>query len=882
MTILSILPNLPMLPMLPISLLILAVTGIQTTPPSPSSSSLLPQPPFVRIWTRAFDDRADVIAVRGDHVYGASDSGLWAFELQTGVERWRAFAGADVLDAALHDDRLYAVVRDQSQGGIALYVVDASTGRPSRLASLSQPPVHVTAHDALVFILDETGAVSAFDSRSGALRWSTDLPVPQDTGARGRDLKETPKVISGQLAVAGDALYVSAGNRGELGIDLTQGRVLWFRAPKYAGLHAPIVIDGDVIVSNDDLRRTHVRTGTVVWSSPLAGDVGIVNGVIIGDDDDGLFGRDARNGRVLWRRPKDDDAATVLLMRRERVPMSDARGVWLDQEPITYRAADGEAIWSARDLFTGTPYAVSNGIVITVDGLRVLAYREGKLPPLPSSEADRRRLAADLISRFELLDDAERAQLKALGPYACPLLLRRYVAWARTHDGTPADADSLALYSLLGDTVPLLMTIASPNDTRAIVEARAMLSPDSEWRSRLDHILEVRGDAAVYAPVLAKELRNLPLDQRTESPMLSAVARSSHPDAVALMLETLNDPESAPAWRYEAYAHLAGTGGPEGVDAVRRARAARAPLRPWFDRLELQRLPPTQILSETTSDDGRGWMFFESDILGNDGDLFAAHEGIDAWAQPLFTGVWSRPTFNARLERTFDGMPPREPLVEPLPFAAALDAWQWIAKLGDIAAIFADRDRDGLTDAVEARLGTNPRNRDTDGDGDADAVDPCPNAAPRALNDLRADRGRGNRGPLLRVARARARGDPCPTGHPAVRSLRLRRTGRDLEHQRRRYASGARLRRRRQHHRIPHTGGRLSRRKLTPAVRRDERRRANRADGHQPLLGRQERRRDGGPPQKDRQRMVRRRDEASISFVSKPPCITRIARITSR
>jgi outer membrane protein assembly factor BamB len=345
MTILSILPNLPGLSVLP--LLIAAATGIQTPPPS-TQPSPLPQPPFVRVWTRAFDDRADVIAVRGDHVYCASDSGLWAFEVQTGAERWHAFAGADVLDAALHDDRLYAVVRDPGQGGIALHVVDASTGRPSRLASLSQPPVHVTAHDALVFILDEAGAVSAFDSRSGALRWSTDLPVPQDTGARGRDIEEPPKVISGQLAVAGDALYVSAGNRGELGIDLTQGRVLWSRAPKYAGLHAPIVIDGDVIVSNDDLRRTHVRTGTVVWSSPLAGDVGIVNGVIIGDDDDGLFGRDARDGRVLWRRQKDEDVGTLLLTRRERVPLSDARGVWLDQEPITYRAANGEAIWSGR------------------------------------------------------------------------------------------------------------------------------------------------------------------------------------------------------------------------------------------------------------------------------------------------------------------------------------------------------------------------------------------------------------------------------------------------------------------------------------------------------------------------------------------------------
>jgi hypothetical protein len=263
-----------------------------------------------------------------------------------------------------------------------------------------------------------------------------------------------------------------------------------------------------------------------------------------------------------------------------------------------------------------------------------------------------------------------------------------------------------------------------------------MLSTDSEWRSRLDHILEVRGDADVYVPVLVDELRRLPLERRTESAMLSAVARSSHPAAVDLMIAGLNpEYESAPAWRYEAFVHLAGTGGPEGVDAVRQARAARAPLRPWFDRLQLSRLPPEQILATTTSDNGLGWMFFESDILGNDSDVFASHEGIDAWSRPYFTGVWSRPTFTERLERTLDGTWRLEPLVSPLPFAA-LDAWQSIARLRDVAAVFADRDGDGLTDAVEARLGTSPLNRDTDGDGDADTVDPCPNAAPRALNDL--------------------------------------------------------------------------------------------------------------------------------------------------
>src|SRR5207248_8573014 len=50
-------------------------------------------------------------------------------------------------------------------------------------------------------------------------------------------------------------------------------------------------------------------------------------------------------------------------------------------------------------------------------------------------------------------------------------------------------------------------------------------------------------------------------------------------------------------------------------------------------------------------------------------------------------------------------------------------------------AIRQDTDGDGLTDIVEARLGTNPRKPDSDGDGLSDLVDPCPNAAPRPLSD---------------------------------------------------------------------------------------------------------------------------------------------------
>jgi len=684
--------------------LISVLAGLNTLSP-------LPHPPFVRAWTQTLDQHADVIAVRDDVVYCASRSGLWALVVQTGQVRWRALAGYEVLDAELNGRSLYAAVRGRN--GITLQVVNAATGRSRALARLSHQPVRIAADEAHVFVLDDSGRVHAFDPRSGALRWSNQLA---HTGRR--------EVISGQLAVTGNALYVAAGD-GDFGIEPDDGRVLWFRSSKYAGLYAPIVIHDDVVTSHEELRRTNVRSGTVVWSAKLAGAVGLAGGVIIGDDDDGPFGRDVADGRLLWRNRRNGPRTTVAGGGRGRLPLSDENGLWLDTDPIIHLTKNGQQTWSGSGLFTGFPHYAANGMVITVDGWRILGYREGTLAPPPASNRERRQFAARLVSQFELLDDAERAQLKDLVPFSFPPLLRRYTEWARAHDATPSGTGTYALYNLLTEAAPLLLATCRQQDTSAILSARQKLGHGSDWRHELERILQERGDPALYAPVFVDELRKLPARRRTESTLLSAISHSSHPAAVALMLEALRDVHAAPAWRREAFQHLAATGGSEGVNAVRHSRSERVPLRPWFDRLDVARLPKDQIVAVRQDKTGRTWMLFESDVLGNDSDLFIAAKSGKGWDKPVFTGVWTRPTFRGRPMPSFRGIP-----------LAELKAQAWIGMFPDDPAIFLDSDGDGLTDVVEARLGTDPNNRDTDGDGLADAVDPCPNAAPHPLSDV--------------------------------------------------------------------------------------------------------------------------------------------------
>jgi hypothetical protein len=177
-------------------------------------------------------------------------------------------------------------------------------------------------------------------------------------------------------------------------------------------------------------------------------------------------------------------------------------------------------------------------------------------------------------------------------------------------------------------------------------------------------------------------------------------------------------------WRKEAFRHLGGTGTPEAVRAVRDTRPGRGPRKPWFDRIDLAAYARRTNPETKTDATGRTWLLFQSAVLGNRSDLFIVQKLGANWGRPLFTGAWTERTFRRQAPTEFRGIP-----------IAELQATEWLRIFPDDPAIRADTDNDDLTDVVEARLGTDPHKADTDGDGLADAVDPCPNAAPRALGD---------------------------------------------------------------------------------------------------------------------------------------------------
>ncbi len=439
----------------------------------------------------------------------------------------------------------------------------------------------------------------------------------------------------------------------------------------------------------------------------------------------GVFqGYQASTCALLWRSPTQQKfgleqslslGQSVLLYERT------------DKNPVAALLTNaGKELWKEPTPFTGTPVYAESGQVITGDGLCIRGYIRGKMEAFPTTEPEKKALAERLASQFEQIDNRERKLFERLKPYAFPTFLAHYLDWARRYDAKRDGEESQTYYSLIMDARPYLLSLCEKENTAAMVAGWKSLGEKSSWRRELESVLQEKGDPAGYIPILVASLRKQPQTRRDDRAALSAVAHSSHPEAVALMREALRNPRAPADWRIEAFRHLAGTGGAEGVMAVRSARAKLGPRTPWYERLELSALEKEEIVATQKDTKGRTWLLFHSAVLGNRNDLFIVEKRkAGTWGTPLFTGIATEDRDRPNASRRFSGIPISSKFVKT----------DWIKRLPDDPTIRKDSDGDGLTNLVEERLGLNPKSVDTDGDGLRDGVDPCPNVAPRPLGD---------------------------------------------------------------------------------------------------------------------------------------------------
>jgi len=185
------------------------------------------------------------------------------------------------------------------------------------------------------------------------------------------------------------------------------------------------------------------------------------------------------------------------------------------------------------------------------------------------------------------------------------------------------------------------------------------------------------------------------------------------------MIRKLSDPKASMTIREAAYQNLGRTGGERGARAVLEARdeSRKIPSLDDFARFDQLGMtvdkhvkgdPDNRLMNLMTDSKGNLWGVASSSVLGSFLDLWLLKSDGRKWNQAFFAGSLTDPS-EIDIETMIDVM--------------------------DSIGISQDSDKDGWTDLVEKRLGTDPDNKDTDGDGLIDSEDKNPLAAPRPLNE---------------------------------------------------------------------------------------------------------------------------------------------------
>lgn len=218
----------------------------------------------------------------GGLVFSGSPSGrLYAIDLKTGAQRWRAAVNTEIMTSVFEpatDGRLvvagFTVFSGPDRGGVV--AVDAATGRerwrfhfpePSdavRSTYRSGGPV-LTAD--LAFVADGDGRVWALDLLTGAVRWT----VPPLSGPIDGIITSTVQDMR-SLAVTRDRLIIGSLTGYVVGIALDTREEVWRVANGWLGsvaLDDFTVADGVVYVPHVSgfLVAIDATTGEVLWKT---------------------------------------------------------------------------------------------------------------------------------------------------------------------------------------------------------------------------------------------------------------------------------------------------------------------------------------------------------------------------------------------------------------------------------------------------------------------------------------------------------------------------------------------------------------------------------------------------------------------------------------
>ncbi len=355
------------------------MAGCSNTPQKQKPAELLPNLGLMVVkqaWVAKTGDASSPLDVRVSEkqVTIASVAGSVAvLDASTGAEIWRAAAGTPLATGAGYDGQVAAVVTRNNE------LLALASGRELwRQQLTAQSYTAPLVAGGRVFVLAADRSISAYDGQSGRRLWSQQRP------GEALVLRQP-----GVMLAVGDTLVIGLSGK-LLGMNPLNGSVRW-EAPiasprgtndveRLVDLVGPANRQGNVVcvrAFQSAVGCTDANRGTLLWSKPAAGSVGVSGDerLVVGVEADGTL--------IAWQRSDGERAWAMEQLRHRQlsaplviekaVVVGDGMGFlhFLSREngtSLTRITTDGSPI-------LGTPVWAGNTVVVVTRNGNIFGFK---------------------------------------------------------------------------------------------------------------------------------------------------------------------------------------------------------------------------------------------------------------------------------------------------------------------------------------------------------------------------------------------------------------------------------------------------------------------------------------------------------------------------
>ena len=621
-----------------------ALFATQTTPQT------LYQPPLKKLWATTVADEKEIdnlndFVVQGQRLYFGTHDTYGAMDLQSGkILWWKRIPPPGSYAAVLLESNTLFV----TMGNLKVAACDPATGT-TRWEYLLDDYPDATFHQGKLFFAPREGALVALDTYSHKPLWEINLPQPQ------RVTKDNKVYVYSSPEVHGSAVYFGTST-GEIQCrQVTTGKLRWqVSLPTTKYNRAATCQDTDAkqvfATTGSGLYSLDLMTGKPLWQFTLA------QGQIVKllrhekklycHDNQTLFCLSATTGKTLWSQPltKRSHASVSLPLLQDNQILITA------EDNFLAFSLDGKKLgeWDTEQDLFGFPITSRNGELLLAGAWGFYKLGPGMPPTTPSDPTKRRLLAEKLVVQREKFTRDERRMFDKLGADA----FRALLPVVQSELPKPVK-DNRYPNTKLRSMLDELERFLTPENMPAFQELllSATKNPNSYVSRHAFGLLVKHGDASLQAQMLT-ELR-LGYASQGFVPALRYFERFPYPEAIAFLLDALQNPEKAEL-RRAAFLSLPAIGGVAVIPAVSAARKLERRLPSMTEFYHFDKLPPepvplsgdslpiVRLLATHTDSSGNVWGILTCPALGDYRDLWIAKRIDNRWIERCNGWRWPR------------------------------------------------------------------------------------------------------------------------------------------------------------------------------------------------------------------------------------------------